>query len=62
MVNICLLTKCGFKGSSGHSSQKQAFSDPEATDSTSFITWVVPIKWLKNVDSLLVVLMAPAPH
>lgn len=41
---ITLYTKWGFDGSSGHSSYKQAFHDSNASDSSVFITSIVPLK------------------
>ena len=41
---LCLFTKWGFDGYSGHSSYKQAFQGHEATDSAVFITCIVPIR------------------
>lgn len=42
--HLCLLSKWGFDGSSGHSSYKQAFYDLEASDSAVFITCLVPLR------------------
>lgn len=42
--NLSLFCKWGFDGSSGHSSYKQAFHGLEATDSSVFITCVVPLR------------------
>ncbi|XP_039967555.1 uncharacterized protein LOC120779423 [Bactrocera tryoni] len=42
MTNLCLYTKWGFDGSSGHSSHKQAYHNPAANDSSVFITCIVP--------------------
>lgn len=41
---LCLFTKWGFDGSSGHSSYKQAFCGTDATDSAVFITCMVPVR------------------
>ncbi|XP_060800854.1 uncharacterized protein LOC132903670 [Amyelois transitella] len=45
---ICLVSKWGFDGSSGHSSYKQAFQDSAATDSAVFITCLVPLRLVAN--------------
>ncbi|CAH0552515.1 unnamed protein product [Brassicogethes aeneus] len=45
---LCMYTKWGFDGSSGHSSYKQAFHGPEASDSAVFITCMVPIRLVCN--------------
>lgn len=42
--NLCLYSKWGFDGSSGHSSYKQAFLNPEADDAAVFITCFVPLR------------------
>lgn len=42
--SLCLISKWGFDGSSGHSSYKQAFCDLDANDSSVFITCLVPIR------------------
>lgn len=44
LQQLCLISKWGFDGSSGHSSYKQAFCDSEATDSAVFITSLVPLR------------------
>lgn len=44
MDQLCLYSKWGFDGSSGHSSYKQAFHGSDASDSAVFITCVVPIR------------------
>lgn len=41
---ICLISKWGFDGSSGHSSYMQAFYDSGADDSAVFITCLVPVR------------------
>lgn len=46
LKNMCLISKWGFDGSSGHSAYKQAFHGPEASDSAVFITSFVPIRLL----------------
>jgi len=47
-----LYSKWGFDGSSGHSSYKQAFCNPEASDSAVFITSIVPLR-LVNGDQII---------
>lgn len=42
--SLCLYSKWGFDGSSGHSSYKQAFHGLEASDSAVFITCTVPVR------------------
>ncbi|XP_017473241.1 PREDICTED: uncharacterized protein LOC108364163 [Rhagoletis zephyria] len=44
LSELCLYTKWGFDGSSGHSSYKQAFHGTEATDSSVLITSIVPLR------------------
>jgi len=44
LKKMCLFSKWGFDGSSGHSSYKQAFHGPEASDSAVFITCIVPLR------------------
>ncbi|CAH1109005.1 unnamed protein product [Psylliodes chrysocephalus] len=46
-----LMTKWGFHGSSGHSSYKQAFHGFQASDSSVFITSIVPLRLVCNPDS-----------
>lgn len=42
--HVTLYTKWGFDGSSGHSSYKQAYYDSECSDSSVFITCIVPLR------------------
>lgn len=44
LSKMTLYTKWGFDGSSGHSAYKQAFHDNNASDSSVFITSIVPLK------------------
>lgn len=44
LSKLCLYTKWGFDGSSGHSLYKQAFHGAEASDSSVFMTSIVPVK------------------
>lgn len=44
LKKLCLYTKWGFDGSSGHSAYKQAFFEADASDSSVFITSIVPLK------------------
>ncbi|CAI6375633.1 unnamed protein product [Macrosiphum euphorbiae] len=44
LKKLCLISKWGFDGSSGHSSYKQAFYGIEADDSAVFITCIVPLR------------------
>lgn len=44
LEKLCLFSKWGFDGSSGHSSYKQAFHGLEASDSAVFITCIVPLR------------------
>lgn len=44
LPKIVLYSKWGFDGSSGHSSYKQAFLGPDSSDSSVFITSLVPLK------------------
>lgn len=44
LSNLTLFSKWGFDGSSGHSSYKQAFYSSNASDSSVFITSIVPLK------------------
>ena len=46
--NLTLITKWGFDGSSGHSSYKQAFHGPGASDSSVLITSIVPLRLVCN--------------
>lgn len=46
LETLCLLSKWGFDGSSGHSSYKQAFHGPASSDSAVFMTCIVPIRLL----------------
>lgn len=48
LINLNLFTKWGFDGSSGHSSYKQAFYGPEASDSAVFITCIVPVRLVSD--------------
>lgn len=48
LTKLCLFTKWGFDGSSGHSSYKQAFHGTEASDSAVFITCVVPVRLVSD--------------
>lgn len=41
--NLCLISKYGFDGASSQSNYKQKFSDPNADDSSIFISSLVPI-------------------
>lgn len=45
---LCLLSKWGFDGSSGHSSYKQAFHGSEASDAAVFITCLVPLRLISG--------------
>lgn len=42
--NVVLYSKWGFDGSSGHSSYKQAFHGSDASDSSVFLTTIVPLR------------------
>jgi hypothetical protein len=44
IMNLCLILKWGFDGSSGHSSYKQKFISADADDSSVFITSIVPLR------------------
>lgn len=44
LERLCLFSKWGFDGSSGHSPYKQAFHGPDASDSAVFITCIVPLR------------------
>lgn len=48
LTKLCLFTKWGFDGSSGHSSYKQAFHGSEASDSAVFITCIVPVRLVSD--------------
>lgn len=45
---LCLISKWGFDGSSGHSSYKQAFHGTGEDDSSVFITCLVPLRLMCN--------------
>lgn len=48
LKDMHLISKWGFDGSSGHSSYKQRFSDPNLDDSSVFISSLVPLRMLTN--------------
>ena len=58
LQNMCLFSKWGFDGSSGHSSYKQAFHGAEANDAAVFITCFVP---LRLVSSSKIIWQNPRP-
>ncbi|CAH0558613.1 unnamed protein product [Brassicogethes aeneus] len=51
LSKLHLITKWGFDGSSGHSSYKQAFHGSEASDSSVFITTIVPLRLVCDPNS-----------
>lgn len=48
LENMCLISKWGFDGSSGHSSYKQAFYGSGASDAAVFITCFVPLRLISG--------------
>ena len=51
-TDMCLICKWGFDGSSGHSSYKQAFHGQNASDSSIFISTIVPLRLVCGSKSI----------
>lgn len=65
LANLVLVLKWGFDGSSGQRNYKQKFNNENDSDSSAFVSWLVPIKLVvgspKTQDPQKIVWQNPCP-